>query len=98
MVHTKKGDKEMLSPEATDTPHSLAHEWQHSGFPTDSTISGGGDSIAAETIYFTAKCQNCSWCGNDYPNDSRPARDEAADHQIEFPGHSASVESKKAPT
>lgn len=97
MVHTKKGDREMLSPEATDNPHSLAHEWEHSGLPADST-TGGGDSIAAETIYFTAKCLNCSWRGDDYPNDSRPARDEAADHQIQFPGHSTTVESKKAPT
>lgn len=58
--------------------------------------SGGGDSIAAETTYYFAVCNECSFRGEETTL-ARIAHEEARQHMADFPGHSVFVENKAAP-
>lgn len=58
---------------------------------------GDGGSIAAETTYFTAVCTGCSYRG-DTTTDRPAALEQAHQHMVDYPGHSAYVDVKPAPT
>jgi hypothetical protein len=100
MMKNKTTDKTMIDafhPE-TASGHSIGTFGAASsgGSPAGSEHGDGG-SIAAETTYFTAICNGCSFRGD--PTTERPAvLEQARQHMVDYPGHSAYVEAKSAPT
>jgi len=95
----KLTDQEMIDPYKTETVtgHSMG-DFGASGGPSTGSSGTGSDgaSIAAETKYFFAVCSGCSFRG-DETTFMRTAQEQAHQHMVDYPGHSAFVEEKAAP-
>lgn len=94
----KLTDQKMIDPYHTETVtgHSMG-DFGASGRSTGTSgTSSDGSSIAAETKYFFAVCSGCSYRG-DETTLRREAQEQAQQHMVDYPGHSAFVEERAAP-
>lgn len=91
-------DQKMIDAFHTETVsgHSMGDFGASGASSGSSGISSGGTSIAAETKYFFAACNECSFRG-DEDTLQRTAQEQAHQHMVDFPGHSAFVAEKAAP-
>jgi hypothetical protein len=91
-MKNKKTDKTMIDPFHTETVSG--HSMGDFGGGSTSGDHDNGGSIAAETTYFTAICNGCSFRG-DATTERRDAMEQAHQHMIDYPGHSAYVEAQQ---
>jgi hypothetical protein len=99
-MKNKKTDKVMIDAFHMETASGHSIGTFGTGGTSGSSSAGehgDGGSIVAETIYFTAVCNGCSFRG-DMTTERRTAMDEAHQHMVDYPGHSAYLEEKPAPT